>query len=112
MIRMSYRHGVGLFEDPVGLLMSVGAPRVSQQQKSVEKWDLFFRKIYFSELVLDSLSNFHQNLLRSSSEHSGKNNVSKVNKFDNVCKNGHGAISPQHFRGFWPSLVCVITSMT
>ncbi len=39
MIRMSYRHGVGLFEDPVGLLMSVGAPSVSQQQTSVDKWD-------------------------------------------------------------------------
>ncbi len=32
----------------------------------------FFQKIYFFELILDGLSNFYQNGLRSSSDYSGK----------------------------------------
>ncbi len=70
----------------MGLLMSVGAPRVSQQQKSVDKWDLFFRKIYFSELVLDSLSNFHQNMLRPFTEHSGKKSYQKLTNLTMCAK--------------------------
>lgn len=55
MTRMSYRHGVGLFEDPVGLSMSVGAPSVSQKQKSVEKWDwalITCGSVYISSILV------------------------------------------------------------